>query len=726
MTSQEVTSLQRLDPDDTGELELPPALVGAVDEARRRWEVEEALDEGLIASIDEDLRELEPADRDALLQKMVRAMGLRKAGRPRYDVPAPLWQLLRRRTFDRLAPEAHDTLWLIATSTDPARPSLSPIAAIAAIALWLHGPDALYQSARELLTSRPLPLEPVWLHQLAREITQDLSEVGERMMLALARLQASGEFMVGACWITAVGLLVAEDRWLSGPIEAALERVCDRVAQSGWRQRAPWLELMASAGYAARLRAPWLERVVDAALRLKVGAADAETLDLRAWHATRPYEASDRRIVGLYAHLMRPDQRDALARTLDLVQPHNPLRAQRLLEVWAMLRLMPRHPGPRARRLSGALQKLANGWPELSLRLARLYVQTASIGREEAAHVRRHLGKLAKDRALSDYLLMSDYVGAFTAMRCDLNGISMHHADKHAATRVGYFLERSRDGQRIGDAMERGLAAWPAEMPELELVQQVVDRGLALAHEWVGRREGQQAALDTLRAAGAEIERFEQIRDVSLDTIEAAMQGITSRRLMWGASGGMVAGALATLGPASLALADLPLLLVACVDTCARLCWLYGFDPRLHPQLPFEILATALGGAGAQERSPQELHQALRRLLLGRGAALALLRGGPRGPLSQAFGKMASEAARPLLESSLGPRHIRQARIALRTLLPPAGGQRVRVRRVMPMAGAAIGAALGATLLYDVCEAAQIVLTDRFLARKYPEWPRHL
>ena len=32
--------------------------------------------------------------------------------------------------------------------------------------------------------------------------------------------------------------------------------------------------------------------------------------------------------------------------------------------------------------------------------------------------------------------------------------------------------------------------------------------------------------------------------------------------------------------------------------------------------------------------------------------------------------------------------------------------------------------ALNAALIYDLCEAAQAVLTDRFLERKYPDWPR--
>lgn len=736
MTSPKDAPLDQLDPDDTGEIELPAALAGAVGVARRRWEAEEALDEALIASMDVDLRALEPADRDALLQKITRLMGKRRPGRPRLDVPAPLWALLRRRTFDRLPVEAHETLWLIATSTDPARATLAPLAAIAAIALWLHAPERLHEAARELLKAQPLPTDGVWLHMLAREITNDLGADGELLVLTLARMQRAAGFMHGACWIAAVGLLVAEDRWLSGPLEAALERVCDRVAAGSWARRAAWIELMAQAGHAAKLLYSWLERVVDAALRLRVGRADEQTRALRTWHETRPYEASDRRIIGLYAHLLRPDQSAELVRALDRIEPYNALRAQRLLEVWAMLRLMPRHPGPRGRRLSSALTRLSQLHGALSLRLARLYVENASIGREEAAHVRRHVAQLEAEhetrRALSDYLLMSDYVGAFTSMRCDLAGISMHHADKHAASRVAYFLERRDDSQRVVHALERGLAAWPQDgMPGLEVSAQVVDRALALAHDWVGGRDGAASAVAALREAGAPIMRFEQIADCPLDTIEAALQGITTRRLFVGVSGGMVTGALATVGPPSMALADLPLLLVVCVDTCARICWLYGFDPRLHPQLPFEILAAALEGAHAKPRSPQELHRALRRLLLGRGAALASLRGDPRAQASGIFRRLAASAALPLLEGSLGPRQVQRARSALRTLLAterPGGAVlgRLRPRRILPMAGAALGAALGATLLYDVCEAAQIVLTDRFLARKYPEWPRHL
>jgi hypothetical protein len=717
----------QLDPDSTGELELPAELAGAVRGARRMWEAEAALDEALIASMDEGLRPLEPAARDALLLKITRAVGKRRPGRPRYDVPAPLWTLLRRRSFDRLPEGAADTLWLIACSTDPARPMLTHMAAVAAVALWLHGPDALHTSARQLLTTRALAVDPVWLHQLAREITAEQGEEGAQLVLALARMQRRAGFVHGACVLAAVGLLAWQDRWLSGSLDAALERVCDRVSLERWRLCAPWIELMASAGLEGRLRYAWLERVVDAALRLRVGQTDAQTSALRSWHEERPYEASDRRLVRLYGHLLRPDQEAALRAMLDRIEPVNALRAQRLIEVWAMLRLMPRHPGPRARRLTGALAKMAQAQPGLSLRLARLYVQDAAIGRVEAAHVRRHLEGLDGHPALSDYLLMSDYVGAFTAMRCDLAGITMHHADKHAASRVGYFMERQQEGGRVSGALVRSVRAWPEEgMPGIGLVRDALEHAQRLAQAWLGRRDGSAAAVRTLRHAGARIERFEDIKDISLDTIEAALVGPTSRRLFVGMSAGLVTGGLATIGPPALALLDLPILLGACVDTCARFCWLYGFDPRIDPSLPLQILAVALDGPGAQALSPEQLHESLSGLLLGRAATLAGLRTDTRG--QGALSKLASSAALPLLEGSLGPRQVQRARLALRTLLahqaPHIRG--LRTRRVLPMAGAALGAAFGATLLYDICEAAQIVLTDRFLARKYSEWPRHL
>jgi hypothetical protein len=710
-------------PDDTGEIVLPAELLGAARVARRVWEEASAVDEGLIEAIGPELEARSAAERDELLRELMRAMGRRRAGRPRYDVPGLMWALLKRRVFDRLPERAHEVLWLVATSTDPARPGLSPIAAVAAVALWLHGPDALFERARELLGTRALPVEPMWLYALARGLVRDQGEDGARLVLALGRMQRRAGFVHGASWLLGIGLLAAHDRWLSGPVEASLERVCDRVAQTMWRERADYLEEMARCAVAGRLRYSWLERVVDATQRGWVGREDDEARRLRAWHRARPYEASDRRLVELYGHVLRADQRPAFEAHVERLSGTNPLRAQRLIEVWAMLRLAPRHPGPRVKRLGLALERLQASAPALSLKLARLYVANAEIGRCAGEHVRRHLGELSGEALLDEQLMMSDYVGAFTALQCELAGITMHHADKHAASRVGYFLERRGASQRVSGPLTRGLSEWPEEgMPALALVEEVTARAEDVLMEWVGRRDGASAAVRTLQAHGARVERFEQIASAPLDVIEAALAVAMSRRLMVGACAGLMSGALAGLGAPAGALVDLPVLLWLVVEASARLCWLYGFDPRLSPELPAQILRVALAGPGAAGAGVEE-RGALRALLLGRAATLGAMRAGSVGGLS----RLAMRAALPLLESAVGARQAELVRGVLRTLLMPsprrAGGvARPLAERALPLASGLVGAVLGAVLVYDVCEAAQIVLTDAFLARKYPQW----
>ena len=188
-----------------------------------------------------------------------------------------------------------------------------------------------------------------------------------------------------------------------------------------------------------------------------------------------------------------------------------------------------------------------------------------------------------------------------------------------------------------------------------------------------------------------------------------------------GALAGGLSGGLAPLSWGFVSLADIPVILGLTADICGRFCWYYGFPPDEHPELPMEILAVALGGSRPDAIEPMLLRQNLREFTLRKSLIVGTL---ARGGLQQVAGRALGQ----LMEVQLTPQLAQRAgqlaqRVARRNLEQRAAQA---APRSMPLLGALLGATLNAALLYDLCEAAQAVLTDRFLERKYPDWIRRL
>ncbi len=89
--------------------------------------------------------------------------------------------------------------------------------------------------------------------------------------------------------------------------------------------------------------------------------------------------------------------------------------------------------------------------------------------------------------------------------------------------------------------------------------------------------------------------------------------------------------------------------------------------------------------------------------------------------------RVAGKAVGQFLEARLGARVTERARqLASRAVSRNLQQRAARAAptRALPLVSALLGASLNAALIYDICEAAQAVLTDRFLERKYPDWIR--
>jgi hypothetical protein len=299
----------------------------------------------------------------------------------------------------------------------------------------------------------------------------------------------------------------------------------------------------------------------------------------------------------------------------------------------------------------------------------------------------------------------------------------MSQADKHSATRVKYFIEkRLAPGSvtRMIEAVFSPLEWMGASVAGVGLLERAAGQGLRAFEARSRKHELGPIVVDDLRACGAELERFEDVANLSLGSIEAALARRRASRLLLGALAGGLSGGLAPVSWGVVTITDVPVLLALCADICSRFCWYYGFDPREHADLPLEILAVALGGSRPDAVQPMLLRQNLQEFMVRKSLVLGAL---AQGTVRAVVGKAAGQ----FLEARLGARVTERARqLASRAVSRNLQQRAARSAptRALPLVSALLGASLNAALIYDICEAAQAVLTDRFLERKYPDWIR--
>ncbi|CAN0545945.1 unnamed protein product, partial [Laminaria digitata] len=334
---------------------------------------------------------------------------------------------------------------------------------------------------------------------------------------------------------------------------------------------------------------------------------------------------------------------DYLLEEAHRIEEHNPARAQRLMELTLLERVLRKRPGQPTRKLARALDNLGEDHLEIEqiARLLGYYIKNYEIDPARARFVRswsedRRVRARVDQDELELYLIIGDYERAFQHLTCKYDGVELHHADKHAATRVKYFIEkRVKPGSmtRVVDAAFSPVEWLGATMGDIRLIHHAVGRGLEAFEARIQREDLSQAVVGELQETGARIERFDQIGDLSIDHIEGLLHKRKSQRLLLGALAGGISGGIAPLGWGVLSMADIPVVLGLTADICGRFCWYYGFDPREERELPMEILAVALGGSRPAAIQPMLLRQNLREFAVQKSLVVGAL---AKGAINQA------------------------------------------------------------------------------------------
>ncbi len=685
--------------------------------------------------------------REILSLLLAQELGYRRLFRRAHSLHhKPLWDVLARPTFAELGGPARIALERIAWSTREGRPAFHPMAALATIALWRHGDIDQQAQAAELLASFALPDEPDWLYELVNtfadiEEREDPQTLADRRLIDLARLQLDAHFWDPAALICGLHL-VSEyaPSWAGSPM-AHLVRACDRAADQHPREARAWLEILADAAMGGYLTYAWLEKPMRAVVRLSIDDPEREA-ELRSWHDQRPYDADHERLRELYEAQLaayaskdedtRAEARRALLDEVDHTVAYHPTRAQRLLELMVM-REHPRRVATLPARLNYALEQLTRK-PRLSETdawLVRLYVANYNIEPHAVRLVRRVADRIDWDDpqtppgtdALDMYLVVSDYERAFEHLTCKFDGVTLEHADKYAAARVKFFVEKRLDPNsltRVVRTLFTPLEWLGAGLTNLDFITRAVERALDVFDERVRRVDMTERVLEEYREAGVELDAFDDIARLNMSQVDELLQNRRTMRLLLSAVAGGLSGGLAPFSWAALSLADAPVLLGLTADICSRFCWYYGFDPRENPELPMEIMAVALGGSRAAAIEPMLLRQNLREYAVRKSLMVGAV---AHGSVTQLAGRTLGKFVQDQVGKEASKKVTDLAKRAVTKNLQRRAAESVP-SKTLPIVGAVLGASLNVALIYDVCEAAQAVLTDRFLERKYPDWIR--
>ncbi|RAL23881.1 hypothetical protein DL240_06955 [Lujinxingia litoralis] len=696
----------------------------------------------------EQLSDAPDRRREVLTAWMAQTLGYSRVWRRQKTlVSEPLWDVLSARGYAELSARGEEALAMIGRSMSPHRTYLHPMAALATLAIWRHSKsEALVEESRQRLLGRALPDELAWLYEVVviferdeRRTRAGKDEVEGRGLMELVELCVEGSYWELSALLSALMVLRLRGRRFSPTVEN-LVRACDEAAEVHPQEHAKWLQVMADATIAGQLSFAWLERPMQAAVRLSLETPERQQR-LRDYLSRRAFDADYGRLETLYESWLSSLWRETgraetwLLEEVRRTAEYHPARAQRLLELVVARRGRRRRGvGSRAYRVRLAVEELGLGehLDRFEEELIGLYVRNLALESHAAQLVRRagdrvdwEVNPYAEAEDLSMYLVVSDYERAFDQLTCKFDGVTMSHADKHAAARVKYFVQRRLDPNRVHRLVQRVFT--PVEwlgsgLSEIGIVRQAVERGMERFEAHVASQDLRAEVLEEFGDAGVEVENFEAIAELPVERIFGLLRRRRQRRLLLGAVAGGVFGGLAPFSWGVLSLADVPVLLTITADISSRFCWYFGFDPREHRDLPMEILAVALGGSRPSAVEPMLVRQNLNEYVLRKSVMVGAV---AHGGLTQLAGRGLAQ----VVERQLGQKAARQAgdlarRAVTRNL------QRRAVEAVpsktLPVVGALLGASLNAALIYDLVEAAQAVLTDRFLERKYPEWLRQI
>lgn len=717
---------------------------------RRRWQVIlEMPAEEVLERVAREFAHKPQQTREILSLLLAQELGYRRLLRRAHTATLqqkPLWDILDAQTFAELSAPARLAVERIAGSTRPQRPGFHPVAALATLTLWRHGDVDQQAEAERLLREFALPDDPDWLYTLVGQMRPSQPKPGDahdpRGLYALGELQLGAKYWDSVAFLAGFHLVYEYAPNRAGSPINNLLKACDRAAERQPQQIRRWLNLLADATVGGQLNYSWLEKPMRAAIRLSIDASERENR-LRQWHDQRPYEADYDRLGDLYDGPLsalrdkdadtREQARRALLDEVEQTVGFHPTRAQRLLELMVIREHSRRRPSSFPARLDFALEQVAekSQLGEVDKTLIRLYVGNYNIEPHALTLVRKTLDRLHWEdpaeppgpEALDMYLVISDYERAFEHLTCKFDGVTLDHADKDAAARVKHFVEKRLDPNHLTRLVRKLFTPleWiGASLGHLEFISKAVERALGILDKRIQEIDLRERVVAEYREAGIELESFDDVAGLNMGQVDATLRDRRTMRMVLGAVAGGLSGGLAPFGWAALSLADAPILLALSADICSRFCWYYGFDPREHPELPIEIIAVALGGSRAEAIEPMLLRQnlseyALRKsLMVGAVAHGGVTQMGARtlGRFMQGqLGTQASKQVKELASRAVASNFRRRAAEAVPS-------------KTLPIVGALLGASLNVALIYDVCEAAQAVLTDRFLERKYPDWIR--
>ncbi len=651
----------------------------------------------------------------------------------------PLWDLIDARVFEQLGGEAERALLEVAkTARGEIRRTLPRKAALAAIALWRHARRReVREEARQLLASSPLPDDEAWLYRLVERFVALGTGRGRRRpgLFQLAALQLGSRYWESAAKIGALYLVRRYRPSHSTPSRRRMIEVCDFVAETRPEREGDWMELLAEAAVGGLLRYPWLERPVGAALRGAVGDS-ARSERYRRFHERRLYDAEHGRLERLYGHLLDETARSdsatrlwARGRLLDEIWralEDNPRRAQRLAEL-VVIHDHPLRFGTFEQRRLHALRQIESK-PELGLvdeLLAGLYVASFNIDPAAVKLVHRVAERVdweahpvATPEGLESYLTLGDYDRAFRDLTFEFEGVTLEVADKDAALRARYFLEKRLEAVsavRFVQGMLRPLDWLGSQLRIDEPLEVGTEQASLMLGRWLSEVDLEQRVVADYLDHGVSVGGFDDISRVGAGFVDEMVRGMRDRRMMVAASAGMVAGGCGPLGVPFMRSLNLPFAIGASLDAAVRYCWYYGFDPREHPELPYEILAVAFEGPDPERRGGEELCRTLADFSL---QTSMLVDAVGRRSLDRIVGRLLRGVAE---QFSAGP-HVDAAAMLLERMVRRRARAIERHPGWAAARGAAVGGLLDAALVYDVCESARALLSDRFLARKYPNW----
>jgi hypothetical protein len=552
-----------------------------------------------------------------------------------------------------------------------------------------------------------------------------------------ARLLIDAGWSGTAARVAALQLVRRYDPWWFGAPEPNMRSAVAKAAQTDPFRARTWLDLIADAAVAGQLRWGWLEPALEAAIRLEQ-ADTRRRARLRAYHDRRLYLGTIDQLGKRFAYALKDLERapapklesragQMLMREVALAEPENPVRALRLLEliVGTASRELFGTPYTRVHQVLHHVERLTPPFD----RLLVLYVRCLVLEPQAMQFVRRFEHEIdwartpsVTERDLRDYYLVADYETPFEGRRAEFEGIRVAHVERDSATRVRYFVMRREHANTITGLVQT------VQLPERWLAtalsrSTLADAAFAFAVDgFLNRvllRDGRAEAVRRYRRAGIELDRWEDIRELPITSVETVARRLRHGGLIWGAVAGGTAGVFSPATSGLSSFADMPVVLHKVADLVADYCWTYGVDPRAHPEIPQQIFAVALRGVSGADASPDASRQVLQRLTFRKSLLVAAI--GQRAiaqiltpAIQTAIGAMSSGATRNFASAAVSS-------------LRPADDLKSRVLDVaqeafVPVASGIAGAVIDVSLIYDICESARAVLSDHFFDEKYDDW----